>query len=469
MFGYSRLRQLYESRVNDPNRAGSAGRHRFVTDMRHVLGLCDADGLDYKDRKGNRQLRESQADAEEFTLGELGAAIIGPGWREYFDPQSPGSLGGVQAFRLLQEAYHPGDPRALLEATGVGVDVSAFANINAWTGVVGGLIERKILEGFTNPDYILEELMPIEPTKIHEGQKVIGVGRIGDKSKRRQPGEPHQRAGYGERYVVLPSTRELAMACEVFKETAFYDLTGKVMEEAASVGDWLSYRREIEGIDAFIGVSTQSAGEYPFNYKGTAYNTYSTTAQNQANGVPLGFVNQQSNELIDWTNFEASYIPLTRFTDPETQTRVNNSAMDTVIVNVGKLATAEMIAGASTVERRTAIGSTQANASVLTVAEGAKNPAYKFGVKRILWSQLLEQRCTDVDGLNLTQTNATKRWWHFLKGRFMKYMQNWPLTITQAPATNYDMIDRGIITAHFANERGCPSVWSPWHVMMNTA
>jgi hypothetical protein len=43
-----------------------------------------------------------------------------------------------------------------------------------------------------------------------------------------------------------------------------------------------------------------------------------------------------------------------------------------------------------------------------------------------------------------------------------------PLSITQAPANSYEMLDRGIIATWFANERGMPAVWSPWHVVLNT-
>lgn len=460
MLNGSKLRQLYESYVNDPTRAGGAGRYGFVVHVRHMLGLCDAEGNDYRDRAGNRRIQEAQLQAEEFDLGDLGFALIGHDFKRYFDPTNPGSLSGVASFRMLTEAANPGDGRALLESTGVGIDVSAFANINAWTAVTGGLLERRLLEGFYNPQFIADELMPAESTRMKEGQKVIGVSRIGDKGKERQPGQPHERAGFGERWVTLPSTRENSLAIDVTKEAVFFDLTGGILEEASQVGEWLAYRKEIEVIDAFIGVTSQSGGRVAFNYKGTAYDTYSPTRVN-------GYLNQQANELIDWTSFEASWLLFQRMEDPHTGTRIL-AMPDTVLVNPGKVATAEMIVGASAMERRTAGSATQATAGTLNVSQGSANPVSRFGVKKVLFSPLVEQRCTDASGLALTPTNATKYWWHFQQGRVFKYMQNWPLTVAQAPANNYEMLDRGLVASYFANERGTPSVHSPWHGARNT-
>lgn len=460
MFDTMRTRALYESYVRDPKRPGGKGRSAFVNTFRHWLGLCDEKGNNYRDHVGNRVMRNPKITAEEISLQETAQAIIGPDYRTYFDPSNRNSLAGFVQFRNMTERMHPGDGTALLEAVGVGVDVSSFANINAWTAVNGGLVERKILEAFENPAFIGDELMPSEPTKVAEGQKVIGAAKIGDKGEERQPGQPHKRAGFGERYVTLPKTRENALAIDLEKEAVFFDLTGQVLERASAVGEELAYRRELDIIDAFIGVTSQSAGKYQFVYKGTATNTYQTT-----NANTFGYINDQSNELLDWTNYEASWLLFQRMTDAETGKRIL-SMPDTVLVNPGKMATAEQIWGASGADRRHGDG-TQATSATLHVTVDAENPAKKFGVKKILWSPLVEQRCTDSDGLALSQSAATKYWWHFQKGKAFKYMVNWPLNIQQAPANSYEMLDRGIVSSYFANERGCPSVWSPWNIVRN--
>jgi hypothetical protein len=85
----------------------------------------------------------------------------------------------------------------------------------------------------------------------------------------------------------------------------------------------------------------------------------------------------------------------------------------------------------------------------------------------IITSPLLEQRCVAADGLNLSQANADDYWWAFESGKAFRYMQNYPLSVSQAAPNQYEMLDRGIVAAYFANERGVPSVWSPWHIVRN--
>lgn len=453
MISIRKTRLLYESYAG-PNRTQTGGRVAFVNRMRHWLGLSDKNGNDYKDRAGNRVLREQKVKAEEFNFQELAAGVIGPGWQEVLDQGSP----AMARARMLIESEHPNDRRALLEAVGVGVDVSSFADVNAWTSVVGGLIEVKILEAFQNPMFIADRLMPAEPTKLN-GQKIIGASRIGNKAEFRLPGETHRRSQFGERWVQTPQTQERALAVDVTKEVTYFDLTGQVMDHASNVGEWIAYNKELAVIDAFIGVTSQSGGICQFNYKGSNYSTYVTSRTN-------GYLNQQApNDLIDWTSIETAQLLFPRMQDPETSTRIL-VAPNAVLVNPARLNTAKLILGAFETQRRTAIGATQATASTLIVQN--TNAAPYAGEYEILSSPLVEQRCTDASGLNLSQTNANQYWWLFQKAKAFKYMQNWPLTIMQAPATNYEMLDRGLVASYFANERGTPAVISPWHVVRST-
>lgn len=461
-----KTRDLYEAHVRrDQGAVNLGGRREFVNKMRHWLGLCDAQGNNYKKPTGDRCLREAKMQPEHFSLKELGYAIIGPRFDEFMNPGNPGSLVGYAQHRALIESRFPGQERALLEATGVGVDVSAFSDINAWTGVAGGLIERKILEQFENPMFIGDKLMPVEPTKVKEGQKVIGAARIGDLAIERTPGMPHARAQFAERYVTLQATRENALACDVYKEAAFFDLTGQVLETAGKTGEWVAYRREIDMIDAFIGGTTQNSTgtkKYKFTYKGTAQDTYVTS-------LTTGYLNSLSNDLVDWTSVESAWKLFVRMQDPETSTRVLVNP-NMVLVSPARFNTAKLIFGATETERRTAIGATQATAVALQVQ---RTPRAPFGGEfEVLMSPLVEQECTGtntgIGQLNLSQANADKYWWMWERGRPFRYMQNWPLSVFQAPANSYEMLDRGIVATWFCNERGMPSVWSPWHIVQNT-
>jgi hypothetical protein len=105
------------------------------------------------------------------------------------------------------------------------------------------------------------------------------------------------------------------------------------------------------------------------------------------------------------------------------------------------------------------------SADVLNISTGSSNPY--SGQFQILSSPLFEQRALAADGLNLNQANSDGLWFMMEAGKSFKYMQNYPLTVQQAAPNQYEMLDRGIVASYFANERGIPSIWSPWHVVKN--
>lgn len=447
-----KIRELYESRVRTNGRRGCV---QFDNDVKHMLGIYDAKGNPYRTAAGNPRLVNPTIKPESFSVRDLAEAIIGPNYAEILG----GEVGGRAVLQRASTIAQHGE-RALLEAsTGTGVDPTSFLNINTFTSVVGGLVEVKILEEFNAPELIAERLMPAMPTKLN-GQKVIGTTNIGDRAKKRLPGETHPRANFAERWVLTPETRENALACDVEKEAVFFDLTGQILEKATSIGKWLAYRKELEVIDLFIGVTNT------FSYSSFSANTYYTTSTiPTGSGYKSWYINDNSNELLDWTNLQTAWLLFARMSDPHTGVRILNTP-NVLLVNPAKIATANLIVEATRTQRRTAGTATQSTAATLNVADTPSNPY--AGMFDVIWSQLVEQRCTDADGLNLSQTNADKYWWMFQGGKPFWYMQNYPLTVQQAAPNNYDMLDRGLIASYFCDERGIPAVISPWHVVRNT-
>jgi len=231
----------------------------------------------------------------------------------------------------------------------------------------------------------------------------------------------------------------------------FFDLTGAILQQANSVGTELAYRKELEVIDTLLGVNNT------FKYNGSTYNTYQTSRT-------LGYLNAHTNQLVDWTSLQSAMLLFSRMEDPHTGKRLLITP-NTILVNPAKLATANLILGASSTDRRTTPGATQATADTLNVSSTPGNPY--SGQFQILSSPLIEQRCLAADGLNLNQANTDGLWFMMEAGKSFRYMQNYPLTVTQASPNQYEMLDRGIVATYFANERGIPSVWSPWHSVKN--
>ncbi len=429
-------RQLFESK----------GPGRFVREMYGYMGLDPNTLKPFRDKFGNAELRspkDSKGGAmdrlrpDEFSLRNLAESIIGDDWHTQLNPDA------VQRIALMESLGHT----PLLEASTGAVNATAFANINAFTAVVSGLLEVSIMEAWKSPQFIADQLMPPTDTRMFDGRKVIGTTRIGDQAEERLPGNPTKRVQFGERWIVQPRTVENALACEVTQEAVFLDLTGEVLEQANGVGEWLGYRKDLRCIDAFIGVTNT------YNYKGNAYNTYLTS----------GFYTNSltGNELVHWSNFQTAEIAFRDMTDPDTGTRVMIQP-NTVLVNREKLYTAQSILNATNVQYRDAPGSTT-NAQQI---REFPNPIRQY---TILESPLVYQHCTDTDGLALSASNAGKLWFLFEKGKAFKYATNWPLRTQQAAPNQVDMIDRGVVLYVKADERGVPMVYEPRRMLKNAA
>jgi hypothetical protein len=456
------IRNLLESKCGD-------NTFRFEASMRHMMGLCDKRGRNYRDEAGNRILKDPTDDTGKtiprlrpgaIPLRALNESLLGDD-----QERSLRMIDHVMKIREVMEATiaADGEGRTLLEDNGAGALMpSAFANINAWTGVATGLMEVGILEAYQNPEFIADQLAPVEPSRQIEGRKTIGAARIGDQAEERLPNMPTKRVQFGERWIVQPRTVENAVAAELLWETVFLDITGgQISEHANEVGDWLAYRKELRVIDSFIGTGQVSGaagyGVYVFNYKGTSYDPYASAGALYSNDV-------SSNELLYRNNIKTAEIKFRDMTDPETGTRVNITP-NTMLVNREKKYEAEDLFSADKVEFRDSPGATSGEKAT---RYGKNQLAGKYAV---LESPLYYERCTASDGLNLSASAAGNQWILFERGpKTHVYVQNQPLTtVSVAGASQVDMVDRNAVLFVKAWERGIPWWKDPRRAVRNRA
>lgn len=460
MINKTGLRNLLESQCG-------GNTFRFAATMGHMMGLVDKFGRQYRDQAGNRVLRDPTDEhgkpmprlrPDQIPMRALNESLLGD------DPErSLRAMPHVMRYRDVIEAETNGDPRALLEDNGAGaVMPSAFGNINAWTGVAVGLLEVGILEAYQNPEYIADQIAPVQPSKVIEGRKNIGAGRLGDVAEERLPGAPTKRVQFGERWITQPRTVENALAAELLWETVFLDITGgQISEHANSVGDWLAWRKDIRCIDSFIGTGQVSGahgyGVYVYNYKGTNYNPY-IAAGYYDNYISSG------NELLYRANIQAAEIKFRDMTDAETGTRIMVTP-NTMLVNREKHYVAEDLFSADKVEFRDSPGATSGEKATRYGANALK------GKYQVVESPLVYQRCTDATGLNLSADAAGKAWWLYERGtRTHVYVQNQPLTtVSVAGANQVDMVDRNAVLFVKAWERGIPWWIDPRRVVHSRA
>jgi hypothetical protein len=358
-------------------------------------------------------LRERHLKSEDFSIRDLAEALVPDGreWVRMLDPRSAGSV-------------------SLLEA-GDGVDTTAFLNIT------GQVIYSKIMESYTQEAFVCSKLVDTIPTRL-DGEKIPGIGRIADKIEEVAPGMPYPSLGFGEDYIETPSTTKRGFIVPVTKEAIFFDRTHLVLSRAAEVGEVLGLNKEKRIIDVVIGATNN------YKWKGTTYNTYqaSTPWINQITG----------NELVDWSNLGAAEQLFADILDPNTGEPVLVGGT-TLLVTPYYRHTAERIV----------------NATQLTfspdgspIATFSSNPVGNF---RVFDSRLLHRR---IVAAGAAASDAKK--WYFVGDfrRAFAYMENWPITVTQAPIGSEADFNNDIVLRFKASERGAAAVLNPRYIVKST-
>jgi hypothetical protein len=355
-------------------------------------------------------LEQRHLKPDDFSLRDLAEQFCGPRWVKALDPRE----GGVE----------------LLEADGDGVDVTAFRNIT------GQIVYSKVMEGYRNEAFVASRLVDTISTRF-DGEKIPGVSKLGDFAKEVAPGMPYPTYGFGEDYIETPSTSKRGFIVPVTREAIFFDRTNLVLARAAEVGESLGLNKEKRLLDVIIGVTNT------FKWNGTAYDTY------QAATPWINTVG--SNELVDWTDVDAAEQLFANMLDPRTSEPILITGL-TVMVSPAYRHAAHRIFEAA--EIRYTSGSTE------TLADNPLAEQYRVEVSRLMYRRIVAS--------GQSEANA-KKWWFV--GDFKKafaYMENWPITVTQAPANSEAEFTHDIVVRYKASERGTPAVLDPRYMIKNT-
>jgi hypothetical protein len=378
---------------------------------RELKRRYDLDGAEQTVNHLSEALREGHLRPEEFSIRDLAESLVPDGreWVRLLDPRSAGSV-------------------SLLEA-GDGVDVTAFRNIT------GQVIYSKILEAYRQEAFVVSKLVDTIPTRL-DGEKIPGVGRISDTITEVAPGMPYPHLGFGEDYIETPSTTKRGFIVPVTKEAIFFDRTHLVLSRAAEVGEVLGLNKEKRLIDLVIGVTNN------FKWKGTSYNTYQAATP---------WINTLAgNELVDWTNVDMAEQLFADILDPNTGEPVLVHGATVLVMPAYRFA-AHRVFNATEL-RFTAAATTTVAANPLS--------GYRLHDSRLAYRRIVASGVAAADA---------KKWW-FLGDfrRAFAYMENWPITVTQAPTGSEAEFASDIVLRFKASERGAAAVLNPRFVVKNT-
>lgn len=357
-------------------------------------------------------LRTKKVKPEEFSIRELVESFV-PNGRELVESWNPrhGGAGSVSIATVIMEA-----------AGAVGV--AQFSNIT------GQIIYSAVMEGFTDEAFVFTPLITNVPTRF-SGERIPGIGEIGDKAEVIDEGQPFPIVGMNEDWIDTPATYKRGFGIAATKEAVFFDRTNLILERGNRVGYFLGLNKEKRLIDAFVD---ENVTAHRYKWKGTSYGTYQASTP-WANAVT-------SNALVDWTDIDAVEQKLAAILDPNTGEPVLVMPKH-LVVGRQLLYTAKRIISATEIEVVTPGYATSGNPTRTRTG----NPIQNY---QIVSSQLLSARtATDTD------------WYVGDIGKAVKYMENWPLTTVPMPPNSTAEYERDIVWGAKATERGAAAVVEP--------
>jgi len=338
--------------------------------------------------------QDSKNLADRWSLRELFEQFV-PDGREAVNLLRPGSEGG---YRIQESAEL--------------VDTSMFANI------LGQVVYSSTLNGFNMPGLIGDQLCEVIQTQF-SGERIPGVGRVGDDLDIVNEGQPYPNATMGEEYVDTPETIKRGLILNVTREAIYFDRTGVLLSEANKLGERVAVSREKRILNIVTGIITS----YRRN-GASAVATYDAT-----NTVG-------TNALADWTSIDKAQQKFNGMTDPVTGEPI---AIDAVQVLVPK--------ALQTLGRRIQ------NATMTRQASSSgNNQTYVNGAS-------LENAFELVTGQYVSSITSSDSTW--FAGDFKKafvYMENWPLQVTQSSEDSEVGFTRDIVLRLKASERGAAGV-----------
>lgn len=358
---------------------------------------------------------------EDFSIAELFEQFVESG-HEIVRSWSPRHGGGRTGIQLYE----------------AGVDTSAFANIT------GQVVFSQVLQVFQDPTLIGERLTRRVPTGF-SGEKIPGIGRLGDMAESVAEGGGYPMAGLTEEWVETPETTKQGFIVPVTKEAIFFDRTGVLLVRASEVATWLAVNKEKRILDVVLGVTST----YRRNGVSSAVASYGDNSGNHDWDNLAA-----SNALQDWTDIENALLLFDDIVDPNTGEPIISNP-NQIVVPTALSFTAQRIVSATEIRQVTNTSTTTISSNPL---RGGRTGGAQMTGPEILSNQYVKAR-----------SGSASTWWmgDFPKGFW--YMENWPATSVQAPTNSEMEFTHDIVQRYKVSERGTPAAVEPRHAVESTA
>ncbi len=376
--------------------------------------------------------KEKDFDPRDFSIRSLAVAVYGEGFVENMG--NPGR----------------GGSRYLESGVGGAVDHTAFSNLT--TTVIRGLMDEEAREVDVN---LGDSLATTTPTDFEQGEKVIGMRRVGREANRVvKAGEEYSAYGFGEDFQTKPDTEKRGGYVLLTKEMIAEDRTGRALDFARTIIDEARMNKNERILKAVLGIDNSI-----FRPLGVAEPTYTTAVTGQDDNARVNLITSGA-ELIDWTDVDLA-LQLWADMRHKVTGRPIQIAPErmTLLAMPAKMMTARHILGADSVEVGT----------VTTAPDGRRlggNPV-KGVISNQIYSNLayslLTRSASDpyMPGGGVSAANAKNYWYMGDFARAFEYLENWPLTVETLGADTLLGFTRDVVFGVKVSEKGVVAVKDP--------
>lgn len=397
----------------------SKGRElrKMIDSARRDSKLVDPDG--YINDEMTHLLEEGQTKPSDFSIQDLFIHLID---------------GGQELCNNWARADKKGQ---LVTEGATAVDTADFSRIT------GQIVFSAILKSYKLATGISDRLVTPFPSVFLDTEKVPGIAATADQYADPIPqGHPYPLVGMSATDILLPAAEKRGGIIPITREAIIADRTGKLLQEAATVGKGMGLNKEKRIIRVFIGAVN------PYVFKGEARVTYHDTA--------MGFDNEAVDTLVDFTDIRNLDELFHAMSDP-----TNNEPLDvspTTIVCGDELAWQ-----ARSIVRNVQVreGNITAAPAIQGVNEGNRIP-YDL---EIIHNEFLIRELILGDGeggLDTSTRDKANAYWFFgnPKAAFV-YKEIWTLTTEEAPMNNEEQFRSDIWHRVKVSEMGVPGVLEP--------
>ena len=368
-------------------------------------------------------LREGRFKPDNFSLRDLFEATA---------RDSEGRLAGRDLLYEISFRRSGGDRRALREAAQA-VSTGDFSNIT------GQIIYNKIRESYTLPKFLWPDLCTTQQTEFLYGERIPGVGRIGDKAEQVEEGMQYPFVGLNEQWTDTAATVKRGFIIPISREIIVYDRTGLVTKLAGEGGDWLGVNKEKQVLDLAVGVKNN------YNRNGVSTNTYLTSG---------AYINDQTGNALsgagnEWLALQNADLLFAAMTDPNTGEPIGIPDNIQLLVPYDLFRSARRIVTATDVEH---VDMRQQASTIRTIG---RNP-YGDRQPQILTNQWVK-----------TRSNSGTKWYYGDFKAALLWMSVWDIETTQAAPNNPLEFTNDIWAQHKVSYRGVGQMYEPRKLTRN--